>query len=432
MSHIPKPKWLEDEKINEVLFCTDFLAEHPMLSVNGQFFTHEGRISDEDHLRKMIYDILKPYITTNLMKKVTNLLEVLRLECCSDELPLQQDRIHVANGTLFLNDHFIKDMAICQNRLPVSYQPKASPPKRWLAFLEDLLNPQDIPVLQEYLGYCLIPSTKAQKMMIISGSGGEGKSQIGRVMQRLLGSAMLTNSIQKIETNRFARADLEGRLLMTDDDMDINALPKTNNLKTIVTAEVPIDLERKGLQSYQRQLYCRFLCFGNGELAALNDSSKGFYRRQLVLYTKDPTPNRKNDPYLAEKMMTEVEGIFLWALEGLKRLIRNDYCFSFSSAIENNLSAIQSSTNTVESFMTSTGYIEFHADASASTKDIYDVYKQFCWDNSFHPVSSKQFSSALNQYARKYNLESTNNIILSDKRRVRGYLGIQLQIQVLF
>lgn len=432
MRHIPEPKWLEDEKINEVQFCTDFLAEHPMLSINGQFFTHEGRISDEDHLKKMIYDILKPYITTNLMKKVTNLLEVLRLECCSQELPLPQDRIYLANGTLLLDGHFIKEMAICHNRLPVSYAPDAAAPERWLAFLEDLLNPQDIPVLQEYLGYCLIPSTKAQKMMIISGSGGEGKSQIGRVMKKLLGPAMVTNSIQKIETNQFARADLEGKLLMIDDDMDMNALPKTNNLKTIVTAEGQIDLERKGFQSYQGQLYSRFLCFGNGELTALNDSSKGFYRRQLVLYTKDPTPDRKNDPYLAEKMISEVEGIFLWALEGLKRLIRNDYCFSFSPAIQENLSAIQSSTNTVESFMTSTGYIEFHADASASTKDIYDVYKQFCTDNSFHPVSSKQFSSALNQCARKYNLESTNNIILSDKRRVRGYLGIQLQFQVLF
>ena len=243
---------------------------------------------------------------------------------------------------------------------------------------------------------------------------------------------MVTNSIQKIETNRFARADLEGKLLMVDDDMDMNALPKTNNLKTIVTAEGQIDLERKGFQSYQGQLYARFLCFGNGELTALNDSSKGFYRRQLVLYTKDPAPDRKNDPFLAEKMITEIDGIFLWVLEGLKRLIGNDYCFSFSPAIQENLAAIQSSINTFEAFMTSTGYIEFHADASASTKDIYDVYKQFCVDNSFYPVSSRQFSSALNQCARKYNLESTNNIILSDKKRVRGYLGIQLQLQVLF
>ena len=37
---------------------------------------------------------------------------------------------------------------------------------------------------------------------------------------------------------------------MIDDDMDMNALPKTNYIKTIVTAEAKLDLERKGVQSY--------------------------------------------------------------------------------------------------------------------------------------------------------------------------------------
>ena len=57
MNQILKPRWFEDEKINEVLFCTDFLAEHPMLSISGQFYTPEGRISDENQLKKMIYDL---------------------------------------------------------------------------------------------------------------------------------------------------------------------------------------------------------------------------------------------------------------------------------------------------------------------------------------------------------------------------------------
>nr|VUX19007.1 Uncharacterised protein [Faecalibacterium prausnitzii] len=76
--------------------------------------------------------------------------------------------------------------------------------------------------------YCLIPSTKGQKMMLIVGKGGEGKSRIGLVLKRLMGDAASNGSVQKVENNRFARADLERRLLMIDDDMDMNALPKTN------------------------------------------------------------------------------------------------------------------------------------------------------------------------------------------------------------
>ena len=68
--------------------------------------------------------------------------------------------------------------------------------------------PEDIPTLQEYIGYCLIPSNKGQRMMVIKGSGGEGKSQIGAVLSALFGSNMKDGSIGKISENRFARADL--------------------------------------------------------------------------------------------------------------------------------------------------------------------------------------------------------------------------------
>ena len=76
------------------------------------------------------------------------------------------------------------------------------------------------------------------------------------------------SNIQKVEHNRFARADLEYRLLMVDDDMKLEALKDTNYIKTIVTLEDKMDLERKSKQSVQGNLYVRFLCFGNGSLSA--------------------------------------------------------------------------------------------------------------------------------------------------------------------
>lgn len=72
----------------------------------------------------------------------------------------------------------------------MAYNPKAAKPERWLAFLNELLEPEDIPTLQEYLGYCLIPCTKGQKMMFLLGKGGEGKSRIGLVLKKLMGDAV--------------------------------------------------------------------------------------------------------------------------------------------------------------------------------------------------------------------------------------------------
>ena len=61
-------------------------------------------------------------------------------------------------------------------------------------------------------------------------------------------------------------------------------------------------MERKGVQSYQSQLYVRFLCFGNGALTALHDKSDGFFRRQIVLTTKDRPAGRADDPFLVDKL----------------------------------------------------------------------------------------------------------------------------------
>ena len=116
------PEWVDDKTINEVLFCREFLEEHPMISVGGAFFTKDGLVADEHHLRKEVYDDIKHHITTGLWKKVSNLVEVLRMECCADALPLYEDRIHVANGTVFLDGSFSEEKDFCRNRLPVAYR----------------------------------------------------------------------------------------------------------------------------------------------------------------------------------------------------------------------------------------------------------------------------------------------------------------------
>ena len=227
------------------------------------------------------------------------------------------------------------------------------------------------------------------------------------------------------EYNRFARADLERRLLMIDDDMDMNALPKTNYIKTIVTAEAKLDLERKGVQSYQRDIYARFLCFGNGALTSLYDHSDGFFRRQLILTTKDKPTDRMDDPFLVEKMCAELEGILLWCLEGLHRLVQNDFRFTVSERAAANVDTIKRSSNNVIDFMESEGYFRFKADYSISSKEFYDIYKQWCEDNACHSVSAIRFSAELRQNDRRYNLEATNNIYLPGGRRVRGFVGIE-------
>ena len=327
------PAWFDGKKINETVFCEEFLRDYPMVTVNDAFFTVNGRVHDENRLKKVIYDRIKYYVTSGVAKKVTNLLDVMRMECCTAKLSLYQDRIHVANGTYYLNGTFSPEKDFCRNRLPVAYNPDAPQPVTWLHFLSELLEDEDILTLQEYLGYCLLPTNRGQTMMLLKGNGGEGKSRIGVVMQKMLGDNLKNGSIAKVERSPFARADLEHQLVMVDDDMKMEALKSTHYLKSLITAEMPMDLERKGEQSYQGKMYVRFLAFSNGDLESLYDYSDGFYRRQLILSVKKRPPNREDDPFLADKLCGEIEGIFLWCLEGLCRLQSNNFRFTESNLL---------------------------------------------------------------------------------------------------
>ena len=420
------PFWLDGKSINEALFCDDFLSRHKLVYTDGAFFTPDGRVTDELPLRGEIFEELRCCAVSNIPRKISNILELMKLAAHVEDLAPEADRIHLANGTLMLDGSFTEGRSkIVRSRLPVAYDPNAPKPERWLKFLSELLYPEDISTLQEFIGYCLIPSNKGQRMMVIKGSGGEGKSQIGAVLSALFGCNMKDGSIGKISENRFARADLEHVLLCVDDDMRMEALRQTNYVKSIVTAQGKMDLERKGKQSYQGWMYARLLAFSNGDLQALFDRSDGFYRRQLVLTTREKAADRVDDPDLAEKMKVEIEGIFLWAFEGLQRLAANNFKFTESARTRENREAVKRDNNNVYDFLESEGYIRLKADACISSKDCYEIYRMWCEENNLMALKPRSFSDALVAASGKYNLEYCNNIINAAGRRVRGFYGIE-------
>ena len=183
------PVWIDDKgKIVEPEYCQDFLSRHPMRCINDHFYTVDGPLPDENKLKRTIYEEISPWLHDKVAQTVEQVLKTLKLAAYADPLPLQCDRIHVANGTYFLDGTFTEEKEYCSNRLLVPYRADAPAPQHWLHFLSELLEPEDIPALQEYLGYCLIPSTKGQKMLMLIGKGGEGKSRIGVVMNAISGS----------------------------------------------------------------------------------------------------------------------------------------------------------------------------------------------------------------------------------------------------
>ncbi len=425
MDYLHEPDWLINGKIDEVLLAKQILLDRQMIWTDGAFFDENGRVTDEQAIRRQIYQMISHFVSSNVSRKVENIFQVLKMECAGD-LPLNQMTLHVANGTYHLIDGFTTHKYVCRHRLPVEYLPNWPEPELWNEFLKELLEEEDIQTLQEFLGYCLLPVNLGQKMLIITGRGGEGKSRIGVVMKEILGEAMNYGSIAKVETNSFARADLEHKLLMVDDDLRLTKLPTTNNLKSLITAEQPVDLERKGKQSYQGRVYARFLAFGNGSLQSDSDSSYGFFRRQIILTAKPRNPNRVDDPYLAMRLKEEINGIFMWCLSGLYRLLGSDFRFTVSSSARENSATAMGDGNNITQFLTSQGYIVMDRQGTATSKELYSAYLDWCNDNMCQSLSMCKFSTLMKMDAQFYSLQYDNNIVTSNGKRVRGFRGIRL------
>ena len=421
------PEWMLDKStVDELTFCEDFVEKHPLRCIKGRFYDYNGLV-DEDELGFEIYEMLKQGIKFGLSKRVNNIIDSLRHYCYSEPIIPDTKFIHVNNGKLSLDGKFYRGREFCLNRLNIDYDPNVWNgtyyPERFLTFLYELLSPDDVTTLQEYLGYLLIPSTKGQKMMFIIGQGGEGKSRLAIVLRELFGNSMITGNFQRIENDRFFRYNLQNKLLMVDDDMQMSALPSTGYIKNLVTAEIPIDVEAKGKQSEQSLLYTRLLCLGNGSPKALYDKSKGFSRRMIILTTLTPPESRVNDPNIVDKFLAEKDKIFCWMLDGLRRLIKNKYRFTISDKAKMNVKETMQDSCNIPEYLADEDRVRFGADLCITSSALYNSYYSWCEDNALTALKRDTFTGWIKQHETELNITYSNNVPCNN-RKVRGFKGM--------
>lgn len=67
------PSWYEDEKLNEVEFCREFLSDNILKCINGNFYNLDGYVPD-GIIEKQIYSILSKYIHIRVSKTVKQVI----------------------------------------------------------------------------------------------------------------------------------------------------------------------------------------------------------------------------------------------------------------------------------------------------------------------------------------------------------------------
>lgn len=425
------PRWLTEQKnggyrIDELSFVVMLKQDYGIRYIGGQFYDDHGLLC-ADKLRHIIQKHIGLYFDHHTTVMTDQLFKAVKYYGYEEPPVLAENEIHCLNAHLTITGDgqiLPLDPIFSLHRMHVLYDRNAPVPALWTRYLHDLLEDEDIPTLQEFLGYCLVPTTKAQKALFLIGSGGEGKSRLTVLLHRLFGDSMVQDSLQAVQENRFTPALLAQRLLFLDDDLQTAKLQNTGTFKTLVTAETSILVERKGVDKYPIRPYCRFLGLGNQPLGACYDHSEGFYRRLLVLRCKPVSPERINDPALADALCEELPGIFNWMLEGLLRLRRQRYRFTVSDASQAYLAAMKQQENNIEEFLSDRTMLAYDPTFSETSANLKLAYQLWCRYNAATPLSDRTLFEYLKEHQEEYGLSYRK--LRRGKIDCRGYRGVRI------
>ncbi len=211
----------------------------------------------------------------------------------------------------------------------------AADPARWLAFLAELWpnDSQSIDTLQHWFGYCLTADASQQKILLIIGPKRSGKGTILRVLTELVGRSNVVAPTLSSLSQPFGLQSLLGMTVAMIGDARLSGRWDssiiTERLLTI-SGEDTITVERKYKEAITTKLKVRFIITSN-ELPRVVDASGAIVSRMLILRLTKSFFG-KEETRLIERLLTELPGVFLWALEGRRKLQEQGYFIEPDSA----------------------------------------------------------------------------------------------------
>lgn len=421
-----RPVWLTKDGVDEPAFLDEFNAVRGYRCINGRLYLASRGFVPDGEAEADIQQRLEGHVTKRLHRTAHELLGALKNRCWMAPPPAEPGRVYFRSGWYSLEDGSfhpdIDSFTFC--RVTVDFKPDAPTPAKWLSYISGLLDDEDILTFQEFCGYSLIPTTRAQKMLFIIGNGGEGKSVAGAVLMAIFGQAATSGRLHDIE-ERFGLSGLEGKLLFIDDDLPTAKLRETANIKRIVTAQTPLQVERKGRDAYEARIFCRLMCFGNQLTDSLFDHSNGAFRRRLILTTKAKDPGRVDNPQLAEEIIAdELPGVALWMMEGLKRLQGNRWQFTISEKQRQQEQAYKEDSFNLLAFLNDREWIVFDPTASVTSRELYTAYCRWCMKNGEDALAQKTVLGYLKSNGQTLHISYSKHILSRDGVDSRGFLGI--------
>lgn len=307
--------------------------------------------------------------------------------------------------------------------LPYNYNPAATAPT-WEAFLLDIFegDGERVALLQEWFGYMLSPSYDYHKVLCMLGPPRCGKGTIGRIIGALVGAQNYSGcTLASFAKDDFLDSMRNVTVAFSGDTAKsvsrVIAEQVTENIKKISGGD-EVDFGRKYKSRVTCTLPTRITLAGN-HVPRLFDDSGALAGRLLVLPFEVSFANRE-DSTLSARLLTEMEGISVWALAGLARLNANRG-FTRPAASEGDVQLIEDTYSPLNQFIKSRCLLGTQDRMSAA--ELHDAYRAWAiQEGEEHILSRKNFTSAFKDATRgrggKYGTHRVGGEVF------RGFVGV--------
>jgi putative DNA primase/helicase len=243
---------------------------------------------------------------------------------------------------------------------------------------------------------------------MFSGSGRNGKGKSLNLIETFLGAENTSNvALQKLEENNFALSNLVNRLANIGGDIDKRSLVKTNCFKSL-TGRDWMTADRKFKDFINFKNYAKMI-FSANELPITYDLTEAFSNRWIIIdfpyqfvekKVYDAAKDKKNlkimDTHIIDKLTSkqELNGLLIWAFEGLQRLLKNG-AFSYSKSNEEVSLIWQRRSNSFNAFIKDVLLEDF--DSKISKEELRYVYSLYCRTHKISSVGDKLIKRALEE-----------------------------------
>jgi putative DNA primase/helicase len=311
------------------------------------------------------------------------------------------------------------------NSLPFEYDPSATCPQ-WLKFLNDVWpeDEESKELLQEYFGYILSGDTSQQKFLNIIGPRRSGKGTINKVLTELLGQDNVISPQMGELCDTFGLQPWLGKQLASFTDARVtpqNSAGVVSQLLRIVGADT-VTVNRKNKESWSGYLPTRIITYSN-EMLHLAENSNALVGRMLVLNMTHSFFG-KEDVELSDKLISELAGIFNWAIAGQQnRKARAGGRFIQPKSSEETIEEMAKLSNPLESFIEDV--VEFDSFGSVDKDDLFMCYKHWAIKKNIHPGTDMSFK-------RRFQATTQDKGVTSYRKRDLGetthlFLGVKLK-----